>query len=143
MRHTHSKSLVKRLALFLSISLALIFVAAWVLVSLKGGSTTQPSGREVAAICLFTLLIGLHGVIIFVQWNAKPCFCPTKSNQQRPLEATVITNPTTTDNHVGTPRELDAVTSEISPPPREERTNSLNSSSTEPTLSDNTETSIL
>ena len=81
----NSGSLVKRLSFFFSIALAIMFAAAWVLISLSTSSgNTLSDGLEVASLCVFTILIGVHGVLIFLQWNAKPCFCPTKSNQKKP-----------------------------------------------------------
>ena len=90
-RCANSDSLVKRLSFFSAIALAIMFAAAWVLISLSTSSgNTLSDGLEVASLCVITVLIGIHGVLIFLQWNAKPCFCPTKSNQKKPEEPPAV-----------------------------------------------------
>ena len=90
-RRKHPDTLTKRLALLLSVGLAIIFAVAWVLLILSTSSGDPlSSGLEIAFLVIFTTLTGIHGVLIFLQWNAKPCFCPTKSNQEKPLEPSTL-----------------------------------------------------
>ena len=83
-RQTNSETVVPRLALLLSTFLAFIFAIAWLLICLTTNrSGVFSTGLQVAAVCIFTVLVALHGMLFFMQWYAKFCFCPTKLSQER------------------------------------------------------------